>query len=273
MTIRMYASLLGLAALSSSALAQTAPPPVVRAKPAVPEWAQPSSATHTQVAPPTDFHRPPTTTLTPIGVFDGQSDVGSAVVPGASSYDAATGAYTITSAGYNVWYVRDEFRYLWKKVSGDVSLAADVSFPDPNGYDDRKAVLIIRQSLDDDSPEALVALHGGGMVHLARRPAKGARVVDMEYRIGSRGDLPGGKSPDSLVTAVPQRIGIEKHGDDFQLYVSVAGEPLHALGPPMHLHIDGPFYVGIGFCSHLPDKADTAVLSQVVLENVAGKVR
>ena len=30
---------------------------------------------------------------------------------------------------------------------------------------------------------------------------------------------------------------------------------------------------GIGFCSHLPDKSDTAVLSDVVLANSAGKVR
>ena len=246
---------------------------LVVAQTTVPDWAQPGTATHVQVAPPADFHRPPTTSLTPMGIFEGQSDVGSAVVPGSSSYDAAKGAYTIVSAGYNVWYGRDEFRYLWKKMSGDVSLAADIAYPDPNGYGDRKAVLVIRQSLDDDSPEALVALHGAGMVHIARRPAKGARVVDMEYRIGSRGDLPGGKSPDSLVTAVAQRIGIEKHGDDFQLYVSVAGEPMHAFGPPMHLHIDGPFYVGIGFCSHLPDKTDTAVLSHVVLENAANKVR
>ncbi len=246
---------------------------LVAAQTPVPDWAQPGSSTHVQVAPPTDFHRPTTTRLAPIGRFDGQSDVGSAVLPGASSYDAVKDAYTITSAGYNVWYGRDEFRYLWKRMDGDVSLAADIAFPAPKGYDDRKAVLVIRQSLDDDSPEALAALHGAGMVHLARRPAKGMRVVDMEYRIGSRGDLPGGKSPDSLVTATPRRIGIERHGDDFQLYVSVAGEPLHAFGPPMHLHLDGPFYVGIGFCSHLPDKADTAVLSHVVLENAAGRMR
>jgi hypothetical protein len=50
------------------------------------------------------------------------------------------------------------------------------------------------------------------------------------------------------------------------------GEPMHAFGAPITLHIDGPFYVGIGFCSHLPDKADTAILSNVVLENAAGKV-
>ncbi len=257
-----------LAGLALTAMQAAVPVPAN-----VPAWAQPGSATHVQVAPPSDFHRPPTTVLAPLGQFDGQSDVGSAVVPGASSYDAAKEAYTIVSAGYNVWYVRDEFRYVWKRMSGDVSLAADIAFPDPKGYDDRKAVLVIRQTLDDDSPEAIAALHGGGMVHIARRPEKGARVVDMEYRIGSRGDLPGGKSPDSLVTAVPQRIGLEKHGDDFQLYVSVAGEPMHAFGPPMHLHLGGPFYVGIGFCSHLPDKTDTAVLSHVTLTNAAGEVR
>ena len=241
--------------------------------PVVPDWSLPGSDTHVQVAPPSDFHRPPTTLHKPIGIFEGQTDVGSALVPGTSSYDAATGAYTITSAGYNVWYTRDEFRYLWKKMSGDVSLAADIAFPDPKGFFDRKAVLVIRQSLDDDSKEALVALHGGGMIHLAERPETGARIKDMEYRIGSRGGLPGGKSPDSLVIANAKRIGIEKKGDQFALYVSLMGEPMHQWGPPITLHLEAPFYVGIGFCSHLPATADTAVLSNVVLENEAGKVR
>ena len=240
--------------------------------PAVPDWAQPASATHTQVSPPATFHRPSTNFDTPIGIFEGQSDIGSAVVPGSASYDASTRQYTINSAGYNVWYVRDEFRYLWTKMSGDVSLAADITFPDPNGFGDRKAVLVIRQDLEDDSKEAIVALHGAGMIHLAQRPEKGARVKDTEYRIGGRG-LPAGASPDSLVPVMARRIGIEKHGDDFALFVSLEGEPMHQFGPPITLHIDGPFYVGIGFCSHLPDKSDTAVLSNVILENSAGKVR
>ena len=240
--------------------------------PSVPDWAQPGSATHQQVAPPADFHRATTTFATPIGIFEGQSDIGSAVVPGSASYDPATKAYTINSAGYNIWYMRDEFRYLWKKMSGDVSLAADISYPDPQGFDDRKAVLIIRQDLDDDSKEAIVALHGGGMIHLAQRPQKGARVKDMEYRIGGRG-RPGGESPDSLVGVIAKRIGIEKRGDAFALFVSLEGEPMHQFGPPITLHFDAPFYVGIGFCSHLPDKSDTAVLSNVVLENAAGKVK
>lgn len=229
--------------------------------PAVPDWAQPGSPTHKQVPPPADFHRPSRNFDTPLGLFQGQSDIGAAVVPGSASYDAGTKQYTINSAGYNVWYSRDEFRYLWKKMSGDVSLAADATFPDPSGYNDRKAILIIRQDLNDDSKEAMVAEHGTGMIHLAQRSEKGALITDMQYRFGG-----------TLAKVKAKRIGIEKQGDSVAIFISIEGEPMHQFGPPITLHVDAPFYVGIGFCSHLPDKSDTGVLSNVVLENSADKV-
>jgi hypothetical protein len=183
-----------------------------------------------------------------------------------------TKQYTNNSAGYNIWYTRDEFRYSWRKAKGDVSLAADIAFPDPNGYGDRNADLIIRQELEDDSKSAIVALHGAGMIQLAQRPEKNVRVKDMEYRVGGRG-RPGGATPDSLVNVMPKRIGIEKRGDSFSLWVSLEGEPMHQFGPAIQLKLAEPFYVGIGFCSHLPDKGDTAVISNVMLQNAAGKVR
>jgi hypothetical protein len=256
-----------------SPLALSAQTPTAASQPVeVPEWAHPGSATRQQVAPPADFRRASTHFDEPIGMFEGQTDVGSALVPGDARHDPTTGRYTIDSAGYNIWYTRDEFRFLWKKMSGDVSVAANISFPDPKGYGDRKAVLIIRQDLDDDSKQALVALHGEGMIQLAHRPEKGVRVKDMEFRVGGRG-RPGGKSPDSLVNVMAQRLGIEKRGDEFALYVSLEGEPMHQFGPPIKLKLDAPFYVGIGFCSHLPDKSDRATFSNVVLENSAGKIR
>ena len=131
-----------------------------------PEWSMPGTATRKQVAPPAGFTRPTVNFATPLGQFEAQSDVGGPLLPGSASYDAGAKRYTITSASYNIWYFRDEFRYLWKKVSGDVSLAADVIFPDAKGYFDRKAVLIIRQDLDDNSKEIMTALHGGGLIHL-----------------------------------------------------------------------------------------------------------
>jgi hypothetical protein len=244
-------------AVSFRSSAQSAP-----AKVEVPDWALPGSSTHTQVPPPAGFHRAPRTNNTPIGIFTGQSDVGAALVPGSSSYNASSKQYTIVSAGYNVWYQRDEFRYLWVKMSGDVSLAADIDFPNTAGYGDRKGFVIIRQSLDDDSKEAVVALHGGGLLHMAWRAEKGNLMT--EIRINNRKGLP------DLVTGHVGRIGIQKHGDSFALFVSADGEPMRQAGEAIQLHLDQPFYVGIGFCSHLPAQTDTAVFSKVFLENKAG---
>jgi hypothetical protein len=229
------------------------------ATPEIPDWALPGSATHKQVPPPADYHRPSRTIEGPIGVFDAQTDIGGAVVAGDASFDPASGRYTIHSAGYNIWYTRDEFRYLWRKLSGDVSLAATISYPVPGGYGDRKAVLVIRQSLEDSSKEIMAALHGAGLIHLAQRPENGANIME-NYRV-----------PNTVSEGV--RIGIEKRGDAFTLLVSTKGEPMHPIGAPVTLHFDAPFYVGIGFCSHQPDKMDTAVLSDVTFENVAGKAR
>ena len=265
-----YIGVLLLPCLLLCADMQTVSAQVPVAKVDVPDWALPGSATHKQVPPPLDFHRAARTENTPISMFDGQSDVGAALAAGSSSYDPATKKYTINSAGYNVWYTRDEFRYLWKKMSGDVSLAADVTFPDTAGYDDRKAIVIIRQSLDDDSKEAMVGLHGAGLLHLAWRPEKNENLKEMRVDLKS---FTGNNTADTKTVIHAKRIGIEKRGDDFSLFVSLTGEPMHRYGNPVHLHIDGPFYTGIGFSSHQPVVVATTILSNVVLENAAGRVQ
>ncbi len=233
---------------------------------AVPDWAWPGSATHQQVPPPAGFHRPTVTFAAPIGIFEGQSDVGGPLLPGSASYDATTKSYTINSASYNIWYFRDEFRYLWKKMSGDVSLAADINFPNPDGYGDRKVVLIVRQDLDDNAKEIMAGLHGAGLIHLAHRPEKGADIKE-DARLAAPKNANAAGAKGGAV-----RLGIEKRGDSFVLYVSQNGEPMHVVGAPVKFDVGAPFYVGIGFCSHVPDKSDTAVVSKVVLEPAAGKV-
>src|SRR6476620_6735818 len=97
------------------------------------------------------------------GIFEGATDVGTVLHAGSVEYDAAKRSYQIAGSGDNMWAVADAFHYLWKKVSGDVTLTADVSILGTGGEGHRKAVLMIRQSLDADSAYADAALHGDGL--------------------------------------------------------------------------------------------------------------
>ena len=95
-----YGQLLALMLCTAPHTLRARAPP---STPVVPAWAQPGSATHVQVAPPAEFHRPSKSFDMPIGIFDGQSDIGSALAPGSATYDTSTKQYTINSAGYNDW--------------------------------------------------------------------------------------------------------------------------------------------------------------------------
>ena len=258
--IPLAAALMAMALSGTGALDRLAAQTPVG--PVVPDWALPSSPGHTQVPPPAGFHRASKNFDEKLGIFAGRSEIGSPLAEGSASYDAGTQQNTVRAAGYNIWYQRDEFGFVWKKMSGDVSLAADISFPDAKGYGDRKCVLVIRQSLDDDSKEAMIGEHGTGMIHLAWRTDQGAQMKDNTYRFG--GVLNGVHA---------QRIGIEKRGDTISIFVSLTGEPMHQLGPSTTVHLDGPFYVGIGFCSHLAATVDAGTFAKVELENRAGRVR
>ena len=265
----MRIHLLGLLLLATPALAQSLVPPPAPPGVDVPDWALPGSATHKQVPPPMDFHRPSVAAGGAIGQFDGQTDVGGPLAPGSASYDGGT--YTINSAGYNIWYQRDEFHYLWKKMSGDVSLAGTVLWPNIDDFHDRKVALVIRDSLDDDSRQIMAAQHGNGMVHIAWRAEKTGPMTDIEYR--SMRQPRAGTAEQGPQTFHPTRFGIEKKGDAFQLHISWQGEKLHPEGAPVTFKTSGPFYVGVGFTSHLPANVLTAKVRDVVVENAVGRVR
>jgi TolB protein len=188
-----------------------------------------------------------------LGIFEGHSDVGAVLHPGTSVYDPAHGTYTITGSGENMWLAKDGFQYLWTKASGDMSLAADIRFPHPGGNAHRKAALIFRQTLDADSVYADAVLHGAGLTALQFRAEKG--------------DVTGGAELNfDKIADAPTRLRIEKRGDHFTMFVSFHGEPLHPSGAATRLHLEGPFYIGLGVCSHDKDASETAVFSNVVVE-------
>ena len=189
-----------------------------------------------------------------LGIFESQSDVGSVTPPGKLSFDPGSRTYTIDSAGANLWVAEDDFHFVWKKVSGDISLTADITFPlTPAGANmHRKALLMFRQSLDPDAMYADAALHGDGETALQYRGAKGATTQDIEFNSG-----------------LPRTLRLEKVGDTVTLFISQHGEPLHQAGASIKLHFEEPFYVGLGVCSHNKDAVERAVFANVEVKPLA----
>src|ERR1700681_817595 len=116
----------------------------------------------------------------PTGLFESHADVGSVLHPGTLEYDPAQGTYAVGGSGENVWSTADAFHFAWKKVAGDVTVAADISFLSTGGNEHRKAVLMVRQSLEADSAYVDVALHGNGMTALQYRDEKGAPTHEIQ---------------------------------------------------------------------------------------------
>ncbi len=184
-----------------------------------------------------------------VGQFEEHGDIGIVLHPGSAVFDSAQGSYRITGSGENMWGTADAFQFVWKKYSGDVSLTADISFPTKTGNPHKKAVLMIRQSLDADSAYVDAALHVEGLTSLQSRDARGAAT----HEVG-------------IAAASPTRLRLEKRGDDFYLYLARAGEKLHLGGGSMRLKLTAPFYIGLGVCAHDKDALETAVFTSVSLE-------
>jgi TolB protein len=182
-----------------------------------------------------------------VGLFENHQDVGTVLHPGSVEYDASRGTYAISGSGNNMWVSEDDFHFVWKKVSGDVTLTADIAFEGAGGNEHRKAVLMIRQSLDPDSVYADIARHGVGLTSLQWREEKGDTTHEVQANIDA-----------------PARLRIEKRGDYFYMYLGEGDNLKFAAGSPL-IGLKAPFYVGLGVCSHDKDRVETAVFSNVNL--------
>ncbi len=186
-----------------------------------------------------------------LGVFQNNTDIGTVLHAGSTQYDAERHAYTLTGSGENMWLTSDAFQFAWKQLSNDITLTADIAFPDNSGNPHRKAVLMIRQSLDPDSPYADVTLHGDGLTSLQYRDAKGSATHEIQSNVSA-----------------PHRLRIEKRGDFIYVFVATqsatqSNDPLRPSGASIKLPLQGSFYIGIGVCSHDKDAVAKAVFSNV----------
>jgi hypothetical protein len=184
----------------------------------------------------------------PLGLFEAHGDVGDVAKKGSAVYDAATGSYTVTGGGGNMWFDKDAFHFVWKKAEGDLALAANVRFRGTGGNDHRKAALLIRQGLEPDAAYADAVVHGDGLTSIQYREVKGGPTREVQSSVKG-----------------PKRLRIEKQGDYVFLSVAAEGEPLRSAGGSFKIRFTGPFLVGLGVCAHDDAASETAVFSNVEL--------
>ncbi|MGE5796555.1 MAG: TolB family protein [Ignavibacteria bacterium] len=188
------------------------------------------------------------------GLFENDSDIGHVLIPGSAKYNPEDKSYSVTGSGENIWFTNDAFHFLYKKMSGDISFSADLSWIGEGVHPHRKACFFIRESLEPNSPYVDIALHGDGLTSLQFREEKGGLTSQVE----------------SAVKA-PKRVLIEKRGDQFYMFTAGENEDLHYAGGSYWIKLKEPFYVGFGVCSHDSTVIETAVFSNVELKRLEDK--
>ena len=102
----------------------------------------------------------------PLGLFEDHSDVGQVTKRGSVMYDASRARYTIAGSGANMWFDRDAFHFVWRRIEGNVILTARAQFDGRVVEPHRKFGWSVRSGLESGSPHVTAAVHEIGRAHV-----------------------------------------------------------------------------------------------------------
>jgi TolB protein len=180
-----------------------------------------------------------------LGQFTHESDVGTVQPPGQCVYDAAQQRYTIASAGQNIWGDHDDFHFVWKKLTGDFIVTAQVALLGAGVNPHRKLGWMARAGLDAQGPNVCTGIHGDGLLTLQYRRTSGGQTGEV------RSPLKGADV-----------VQLERRGDTYMMSVARFGEPLQMVQVD-DLELGDELYVGLYVCSHEVDVVEQAAFDNV----------
>lgn len=190
-----------------------------------------------------------------IGVFTESTDVGNPKLTGSAAYNKRTKEYTLKGAGYNIWFERDEFHYLFRQLSGDFTATADFEFVGQGTDPHRKVGWMIRESSVDNASHISAVAHGDGLTVLQWRVAKGEAMRDPEDEIFS--------TEKNAYT-----VQLERKGKDYTMRVAKKGAALQTVGSHTMPDLPDQLLVGLYICSHNPAKVEKAIVRNVkIIQN------
>jgi TolB protein len=190
------------------------------------------------------------------GSFTHSDDVGDPAIKGSADFDAATGRYTITGSGSDIWGKADQFHFVWREMSGDFAVTATAKFLS-EGIGHRKAVIMLRKSLDTDSPFLQLAIHGDGLAAVQFRTAKADNTNTVDFPNEGPGEW---------------KMKLVRQGTTVTVWIAKDGAPLRELGQTMS-QLGSPVLVGLGVASHSESAKNTVVFSDVTVQQLPGEAR
>jgi regulation of enolase protein 1 (concanavalin A-like superfamily) len=193
-----------------------------------------------------------------LGLFEHHQDIGNPKIKGSATYDKVTHTYTLTGAGYNIWFNRDEFQYLFKKIKGDFIATANFEFIGDKGNNHRKIGWMIRESIDESAVHISAVEHGDGLTVLQWRSVKGEDMKDPEGEIFY---------PDKNFEV----IQLQRIGKTLTMRIGHIGEPLKTLGSHTLPAMPDEALVGLFICSHDPAVIEKARIWDVHIEQPGSK--
>jgi len=189
----------------------------------------------------------------PIGIFSDHVDVGNPKKAGDAQYDATTQTYTITGSGYNIWFGRDEFHYLYNKIKGDFILTANFAFIGQGTDPHRKIGWMLRGSLNDNAAHVTATVHGDGLTLMQWRELPGALMRDPEDEL-------------FFPKKNCQIIQVERAGKKITMRVAHPGEPLQTIGSHEMTALADEVFAGIFISSHNETAIEQATVWNVRID-------
>ncbi|HKA57611.1 MAG TPA: hypothetical protein VKD28_03280 [Gemmatimonadales bacterium] len=183
-----------------------------------------------------------------VGIFDAHGDVGQVRRAGSVSYNAQRQEYVISGSGQNMWGDRDDFHFVWKRISGNFTLSTRAQFIGTGVEAHRKIGWTIRPSLATNGNHVTAALHGDGLISLQFRRAVGGITEEVK----SRDSL-----PDSDVV-----IQLERRGRVYIMSVGRFGDSL-TTNELTGVSLPDSVYVGLFVCAHNDTLVERAVFRNV----------
>jgi regulation of enolase protein 1 (concanavalin A-like superfamily) len=173
-----------------------------------------------------------------------------------TGFTESAGTITLSAAGTDIWNTADEFRYAFKRLTGDGSIVARVdSIMNTNAW--AKAGVMIRETLDAGSVHASVEVTPGNSCAFQRRPTTDAASTSDNWA--------------GTPIQAPYWVKITRTGNVFHAETSPDGQMWTVQGTDQTIPMAGDVYIGLAVTSHAANVVCAAEFSEIsTTGNVTG---